>query len=214
MIKVADKEELLRVLDENGNNTAKFEKRSIVHDNNIYHNEVALWVINKNKKTVLVQRRSALKKLHPNKIGLCAGHVVGEETLEEALFKEAFEEIGLDLNQFDVYKLPTIKNQENKNHCFSHHFYIFADIPAKDYVIQEEELSEVFYIKYKKFKKLIMKNHEEIAIKWRDEYDVIFNALDDIILNQYDEQDGEEIDDLELDEMNDVWDEMDEEDMI
>ena len=42
---VSDKEdELLQVLDENGNPTGRFEKREIVHVNKLFHNEVALWI--------------------------------------------------------------------------------------------------------------------------------------------------------------------------
>ena len=52
---VADKDnELLQVLDENGNPTGRFEKREIVHVNKLFHNEVALWIIDKENKKVLL----------------------------------------------------------------------------------------------------------------------------------------------------------------
>ena len=48
---VADKdEELLEVVDEKGISTGKLEKRKIVHKNQLFHNEIALWIIDKNKK--------------------------------------------------------------------------------------------------------------------------------------------------------------------
>ena len=95
---VADKDdELLQLLDENGNPTGRFEKREIVHGNKLFHNEVALWIIDKENKKVLLQRRSPNKKQNPNKLALCAGHVVGNETIDEALEKESNEELGLDI---------------------------------------------------------------------------------------------------------------------
>ena len=63
---VADKnDELLEVLDENGNSTGKFEKREVVHENKLFHNEIALWIIDKQNKKVLLQRRSPNKKSNP-----------------------------------------------------------------------------------------------------------------------------------------------------
>ena len=54
---VADKDdELLRVLDENGNPTGRFEKREIVHVNKLFHNEVALWIIDKENKKGIKKR--------------------------------------------------------------------------------------------------------------------------------------------------------------
>ena len=38
MLKIADKEELLKVLDENGNETGNYENRSLVHSNRLFHN--------------------------------------------------------------------------------------------------------------------------------------------------------------------------------
>lgn len=99
MNKVADKEELLRVLDEFGNYTGIKEKRSIVHKSKLFHNEVALWVIDKENKQVLLQRRSPYKQQSPNKLAICAGHVVDDETIEETLEKESLEEIGIDIHK-------------------------------------------------------------------------------------------------------------------
>ena len=181
MNKVADKEELLKVLDENGNDTGKLEKRSVMHEKQIFHNEIALWIIDKANKKVLVQRRSPNKKLNPNKIGLCAGHVVGNETIEEALFKEAKEEIGVDLKNYEVKKLLTIKRVEPKNYNFAHHYYILADIPVDEFTIQEEELTEVFYMNYDKLKQMVKDGDDEIVIKWNDVYKQLFEKLDEVI---------------------------------
>lgn len=178
---VADKDdELLRVLDENGNPTGRFEKREIVHVNKLFHNEVALWIIDKENKKVLLQRRSPNKKQNPNKLALCAGHVVGDETIDEALEKEANEELGLDIKNFKVKELITIKRTEPRNHCFSHHYYICKTIPIETFTIQKEELSEVLYMDYEHLKQLVKQNSDEVVFKW-EFYEPVFNKLDEII---------------------------------
>lgn len=183
MTNIADKEELLKVYDEYHNFTGKYEKRSIVHSSELFHNEVALWIINKDKKQVLLQKRSPFKKINPNKFGLCAGHVVEDETIDEALKKEAFEEIGLDISKFDVKELAVIKRIKPNNHHFSHHYYILADIPLSNLTIQQEELSELKYLDYEELKSLVKQNSDKVVFKWNEVYKLIFNKLDEIIYN-------------------------------
>lgn len=179
---VADKDnELLQVLDENGNPTGRFEKREIVHVNKLFHNEVALWIIDKENKKVLLQRRSPNKKQNPNKLALCAGHVVGDETIDEALEKEAKEELGIDIKDCNVKKLITIKRTVPRNHCFIHHYYISKAIPIENITIQKEELSEVLYMDYEHLKSLVKQNRDEVVFKW-DDYKPVFNKLDEIII--------------------------------
>ena len=178
---VADKDnELLQVLDENGNPTGRFEKREIVHVNKLFHNEVALWIIDKENKKVLLQRRSPNKKQNPNKLALCAGHVVGDETIDEALEKEAKEELGIDIKDCNVKKLITIKRTVPRNHCFIHHYYISKAIPIENITIQKEELSEVLYMDYEHLKSLVKQNRDEVVFKW-DDYKPVFNKLDEVI---------------------------------
>ena len=181
-MKVADKnDELLEVVDESGNPTGKYEKREIVHNNKLFHNEIALWIIDKDNKQVLVQRRSKNKKQHPNKLALCAGHVVAGETIIEALEKEAQEEIGINLKEYDVKKIIRVKRQEKNNCCFSYHFAILKHIPINNFKIQEEELSEVFYMDYEKLKQMVKNADSEMAIFWSDEVKLLFDELDKII---------------------------------
>ena len=178
---VADNDsELLQVLTEDGKPTVRFEKREIVHRNRLFHNEVALWIIDKENKKVLLQRRSPDKKQNPNKLALCAGHVAGSETIEEALAKEAKEELGLDINNYDVKKLITIKRTAPQNYCFSHYYYICKTIPIGSFIIQKEELSEVLYMDYEYLKQLVRQNSDEIVFKW-EVYEPVFKKLDGIM---------------------------------
>ena len=178
---VADNDsELLQVLDGEGTPTGRLEKREFVHSNKLFHNEVALWIIDKENKRVLLQRRSPHKKQNPNKLAICAGHVVGNETLEEALAKEAKEELGLDIKKHRVKKLITIKRTAPQNHCFIHHYYICETIPIQNFTIQKEELEEVIYMDYEVLKKLVKQGSDELAFEW-SVYEPIFKKIDEII---------------------------------
>lgn len=181
MKKVADKEEYLLVLDENGKSTGKLELRSVVHEKGLFHNEVALWILDTKTSSVLVQRRSPNKKKNPNKLGCCAGHVVAFDTIEDTLEKELNEEYGLNIKDYEVHSLCTIKICESNNNHYSHQFYIISSIPTGKIKIQEEELSEVFYIDYEILKDLIETGSDEVVFKYENykqvlnEFDKIFN---------------------------------------
>ena len=182
MVKADKDDELLEVLDENGKSTGIFEKREIVHSNKLLHNEIALWIIDKENKQVLLQRRSPNKKQNPNKLALCAGHVVKGESILQALKKEAQEEIGINIEDYDFKELTTIKRTEPRNYCFSHHYYICERIPLNRFKIQEEELSGVLYMDYQKLKELVKNNSDEVVFKWNEAYQKLFGLLDKIII--------------------------------
>lgn len=178
---VADKEELLLVLDKNGKSTDKLEKRSVVHDKCLFHNEVALWILRGNE--VLLQRRSPNKKHSPNKLGLCAGHVVGYDSLEDTLKKETSEEIGLDLTKYEVKPLMTLKRLPNNNYHFSHHYYIKADIPLESLTIQKEELTEVLYKPLDWVIEQTKNGTGEVVFTWNDDVKLLFSKLKKIVKN-------------------------------
>ena len=69
MEKVADKNELLHILDENGIETNKLEDRKIVHEKGLWHNEVACVVINKRNKYYC--KEEVKIRNHIQIVGLC-----------------------------------------------------------------------------------------------------------------------------------------------
>ena len=170
MKKTADKEELLLVVDEKDHSTGKLELRSVVHDKGLFHNEVALWVLDTKTKSILVQRRSPNKRINPNKLGCCAGHVVGFDTLQDTLQKEFKEEYGLNIDDYEVHP--------NNNH-FSHQFYIISSIPTSKIKIQKEEISEAFYMDYELFKNLVQNDSNEVVFNY-ESYKEVLKKFDEI----------------------------------
>ena len=87
-IKQADKnEEVLKIYDENNKWTGEYLARGLVHPNKKFHREVALWVVDKSNNSILLQKRSINKRYAPGKLGIIAGHVVGNEGLRETLHR-------------------------------------------------------------------------------------------------------------------------------
>ena len=88
--------ELLRVVDNNGNDTNEILEREELHNRGKLHNEVTIYIIN-NKKEVLLQRRSKNRRFCPNMLGVIAGHVSYNETPLVCAGREVKEEVGVDL---------------------------------------------------------------------------------------------------------------------
>ena len=176
---MADKDELLNIYDENHNYLGK-EKRSVVSEKHLFHDEIGLWVIDIENGRVLLQKRSANKLFNPNKWGIVAGHVTADETIEQAVVNEAKEEIGIDLNQYKLNKLFTIKRPAPRNY-WTHYYYIIANIPLEKFKIQKEELSEVNYFDYEKLKVDLQAGDEKYTFKWDNIFKTVFGELDKVM---------------------------------
>ena len=127
--------------------------KSFCHSENpgVYHKPVWIWIINDNGE-ILVQKRAACKKKNPNKWDMpSAGHVVAGETSIEGAIRETYEELGVKTNEsdyrfmfeyirevgFELAQVYLMKKNINK------------------FQLQETEVSEVKWLKYEEFKRLL-----------------------------------------------------------
>ena len=139
--------EYLDIFDENNVSLNQAKERTIVHKQGLWHREIAVWIINENKE-VLIQKRSANKKLGANKWALCAGHVTAGENLIEGAVREIQEEVGIsklfpsDLKLFYIQKVES-NDGEIKNNHYKYCYLLKTDMKIDDYIIQKEELSEI-----------------------------------------------------------------------
>ena len=177
---VADKEEKLRVYNANNEYPGRKEFRSIVHKNHLFHREVALWIIDLKNNAVLLQKRSKNKLMGANKLGILAGHVVGDDSLISTVKKEVGEELGVNLGEVEIHKLYDFQKRKKNNFCHIYHYYILTYIPIKEIDIQEEEVSRVMYFDYDFLKKCIKEGNEQFVIPWDKNHREIFKRLDKI----------------------------------
>ncbi|MCL2384026.1 MAG: NUDIX domain-containing protein [Oscillospiraceae bacterium] len=178
----SDKDEMLLVLDENGNSTGKVKHRQYIHENGIFHNEVACIVIN-NKKEILLQKRSENKKSYPGCWALCAGHVVGYEPIKNAILTEINEELVMEVKEKNIFQLiPKMKNERDDNRCYVTCFCAIINKKADDFLIQKDEVEEIKWHSLEEFEEMI-KKEEGTIFKNNDYYKAIVNALRDIFSN-------------------------------
>ena len=164
--------ELLKVLDNRGQETGEIVDRELVHQNGLWHREVSVWIFN-SKGQILLQRRSPNKKQAPNKLATCAGHVESTKTSLETAVIELSEEIGLSVQPKDLTFLKSIKKERvfgpsSINRIFDDNYFVSIDKNIHEFKIQKEELSEVLWVDYLEFKQKMVNHDEEIIYNYEN----------------------------------------------
>ena len=174
--------EYFDILDENGNKTGKTKLRSDVHRDGDWHKAVHIWIINNNGE-VLLQRRCATKDSNPNMLDISsAGHLsAGDDSLEGAL-RELKEELNLEIKPEDLQFVKTLKRSSKYTETFINNefddlYIVRTDKKIEDMKFQEEEISEIMYVPYKQFKKMV-KNNQTDLLRHDDEFEILFKMFD------------------------------------
>ena len=67
------------------------------------------------------------------------------ETVEEAIFREVKEELGIEIPKKQI-KIVDIYKSNDKNKRFGYNFIFVVKYKIKDYILQKEEVAEVKYV--------------------------------------------------------------------
>lgn len=155
--------ELLDIIDECGNPTGEVMEKEKVHDLNLLHFEIGVFVMNYEKE-ILLQKRAATKRFNPNKWGLCAGHVDSGEEIEDTALREVEEEIGLKipLNELYLLEKKEVIRRETNSHLTRIYYIVCND---ENFNIQTEELSEVKWFSIDDVIERIKNNDESLTLK-------------------------------------------------
>lgn len=131
-------EEWVPLVDEQGKVTGQAPRSQVHNGSKLLHPVVHLHVFNHNK-AILLQKRPLSKQIQPGKWDTSVGgHISAGETLEQALQKEAFEEIGLvgfSAKLQKVYKWESEVEAEL--------VYLFTTSDFKNVKIQSNEVDEI-----------------------------------------------------------------------
>ena len=177
--KIFMSKEYLDILDENGNKTGKIKLRNEVHRDGDWHKAVHIWIIN-NKGDILLQRRCASKDSHPNMLDISsAGHLqAGDDSLTGAV-REIKEELNLDISPNELQFITTLKRKSNKsiNNEFDDLYILRINKKIEEMQFQKEEISEIFFVPYKKFKDMV-NNKQPDLLRKDDEFEILFKLLD------------------------------------
>ncbi len=158
--------EYLDILDEKGEFTNKIASREECHEKGYWHRAVYCFIFN-NNGDVLLQKRSASKKLWPNLWDVTAGgHVLAGEFGEQALIREVKEELGIEIESENIRYLVGSSSTNIQGNIINNHYnecYIVTkDVDIKDVKLQSEEVSEIKWI-----------SKEEIIDRINNDYDGI-----------------------------------------
>ena len=162
-------EEKFDVLKENGEYEGRIESRDDCHKYGFWHKAVAMFMIN-SKGQVLLQKRSANKKLWPNMWDMTAGgHVLAGEFGFEAIIREIKEELGIDIGKNDITFIGSAISTKIKNDIINKHFneyYIInKDLDETTLKLQTEEVSDVKWFDKEEVVKRIKNNYDGITDK-------------------------------------------------
>lgn len=159
-------EECFDVLNEKGQYTGIIETRGKCHKEGLWHKAAVVFVIN-SQNQVLLQKRSANKRMWPNMWDVTAGgHVLAGEFGFEAILRETKEELGIELEKNDITFIGSTLSTNIKGDIINKHFneYYIAnkDLDETKLKLQAEEVSEVKWI-----------DKDEIISKIKDNYNGI-----------------------------------------
>lgn len=133
-----NKIEYLSVVDQNNQIITKATRQE-VHNNNLYHRASHIFIAYNN--LIFLQLRANNKDQFPNKWDTsAAGHVLYQESYEQALYRELKEELDIDLDISDQ-KLKAISDisasKQNGYEFLRLFYYRFSDLPKITLELEE-----------------------------------------------------------------------------
>ncbi len=130
-------EEWVPLVDEKGKVIGQAPRSQVHNGSKLLHPVVHLHVLNRNK-AILLQKRPITKDIQPGKWDTAVGgHISAGETLEQALKKEAFEEIGLVNFSAKLHKAYKWESDVE-----SEFIYMFITFDYKNYHVHSDEVEE------------------------------------------------------------------------
>lgn len=180
-------DELVDILDENGEYTGQSLLKSEAHQKGLLHPTVHVWFYTKNQE-LLFQKRAAIKETFPLQWDVSvAGHIAAGENIENSAVREVEEEIGLHIQIEDLVKVGVSKSEHQHpngiidaefNHCF------IAELkkPLESLKLQVEEVEELRLISTKGIKQQLGTNQMQGFVPIPNDYwKALFTKMDELL---------------------------------
>ncbi len=149
-------DELVDILDSEGNYTDKTALKSEAHKNGWFHPTVHIWFFTLDGR-VLIQQRTKNKDTHPLLWDVSvAGHVGAGEHIEDAAVREVLEEIGLDIEKECLQKIGVFKAEHEHSETlvdneFHQVFLCQLKVPLKTLKKQKSEVADLTLVPLLRF---------------------------------------------------------------
>lgn len=185
---MTETEEHYDILDENGDKTGEVLPKSFVHDNELRHGSVFIWIYNHTGE-VLLQLRSKDKKSFPNVWDVSvAGHISAGDTPLETALREIEEEIGIKVQAGELIQVDFTPDivpwQPNKTHPeFCWVYILHKELDPKGLTIQKSELNAVKLQAIRDIRSERKKPNSNKTLAARNPriYDAAFDAIEKIL---------------------------------
>lgn len=136
------------VLDEQGHSTGQILTRGAVHEQELWHPTVNVWILNSNSE-VLLQLRGEKVELNPGTWDVAIGtHVRPGEDPTDAAVRCLQTELGITVTKDQIRHLFNIQSanpvQGGKMHrTLGHVFLLKRDIPLSDFTYNPEKIAQL-----------------------------------------------------------------------
>lgn len=172
--------ELIDILDANGNATGTTALKSKAHQLGLFHATVHIWLYTKSGE-ILLQQRGQNKVTYPLLWDVSvAGHIGAGEKIEVSAIREIDEEIGLKVQEQDLEKIGVFKSMQKHHQTlidneFHHTFLCELKIPLHLLQKQESEVADLKLIAMANFEKII--KTEKSFIKYVPHTNAYYKAI-------------------------------------
>ncbi|MFI5412548.1 MAG: NUDIX domain-containing protein [Candidatus Micrarchaeales archaeon] len=147
-------DELVDILDENGNKTGVSKTKTEAHAKGLWHQVSHVWIYN-SEEEILIQKRSMQKESWPGLWDIsAAGHLAAGETPIDGALREMLEEIGIKAIPEEIKQIMMRKysghptpNYYSNEFCYIY-IYKTDKMPTK---LQKEEVEAVKFIPIAEF---------------------------------------------------------------
>jgi len=149
-------DELIDILDAEGNYTGKTAMKSEAHRKGLFHPTVHVWLYTKDAK-ILIQQRAKNKDTYPLLWDVSvAGHIGAGENIEPSAIREIQEEIRLNILNKDLQKIGVFKSVQKHSDTFMdcefhHTFLCELKVPLQSLKKQESEVADLKMIPVTQF---------------------------------------------------------------
>jgi len=173
-------DELIDILEENGEKTGKCATKKEIYQNGNWHRSVHIWIINDNQE-LLVQKRNPLKKTFPNLWAISsAGHVLTKENSKDAGVRELKEELNIEIEKESLEYLFTVKREQKQEdltlRVIDDVYLLHYNLDVEHTKLQVEELTDIKYIYYS-YLESILKNKDKDYVPYTEEHQRLFEYL-------------------------------------
>ena len=169
--------EYIDIFDENNNPTGEVKEKTQAHEDGNFHRTAHIWIMN-DKKELLLQKRSATKKSHPNCWDISgAGHIMAGESVIDGAIRELKEELGIKTNENELKFIAIVKSTKNpKNMEFQYVYLLKCNKQVEEYIFEDNEVSEVKYVHFKELEKMVEERVDGLLIH-EEEYKKLFEFI-------------------------------------